>query len=132
MCLPPYFHLGTETIKNISLIESAAALSSKSSPQCLLKKIDVITGEEAEYNVLKVCISYIALYRYKVALRGIKLSSTGTCFLKRQKYTLRKLSCLNKNVGHFPKLNHYFVVFLRLCLSLTEKWVIGFPAVHMR
>ncbi|XP_059551080.1 ran-binding protein 3-like [Myotis daubentonii] len=44
----------TDTIKNISLIESAAALSSKSSPKCLLKKIDVITGEEAEYNVLKV------------------------------------------------------------------------------
>nr|KAF6355856.1 RAN binding protein 3 like [Myotis myotis] len=44
----------TDTIKNISLIESAAALSSKSSPKYLLKKIDVITGEEAEYNVLKV------------------------------------------------------------------------------
>lgn len=44
----------TDTIKNISLIESAAALSSKSSPKCLLKKIDVITGEEAEYNVLKI------------------------------------------------------------------------------
>ncbi|KAM5329354.1 ran-binding protein 3-like isoform 2-T2 [Glossophaga mutica] len=44
----------TDSIKNISLIESAAALSSKSSPTCLLKKIDVITGEEAEYNVLKI------------------------------------------------------------------------------
>ncbi|XP_045427526.1 ran-binding protein 3-like [Pipistrellus kuhlii] len=44
----------TDAIKNISLIESAAALSSKSSPKCLLKKIDVITGEEAEYNVLKI------------------------------------------------------------------------------
>ncbi|XP_053513311.1 ran-binding protein 3-like isoform X1 [Artibeus jamaicensis] len=44
----------TESIKNISLIESAAALSSKSSPTCLLKKIDVITGEEAEHNVLKI------------------------------------------------------------------------------
>ncbi|XP_016078242.1 PREDICTED: ran-binding protein 3-like [Miniopterus natalensis] len=44
----------TDSIKNVSLIESAAALSSKSSPKCLLKKIDVITGEEAEYNVLKI------------------------------------------------------------------------------
>lgn len=44
----------TDAIKNISLIESAAALSSKSPPKCLLKKIDVITGEEAEYNVLKI------------------------------------------------------------------------------
>lgn len=87
---PRYFLLGTDAIKNISLIESAAALSSKSSPKCLLKKIDVITGEEAEYNVLKVCISYIALYRYKVALTGIKLSSTGTCFLRRQEYTFQK------------------------------------------
>ncbi|XP_066095935.1 ran-binding protein 3-like isoform X1 [Saccopteryx bilineata] len=44
----------TGTIENISLIESAAALSFKSPPECLLKKIDVITGEEAEYNVLKI------------------------------------------------------------------------------
>ncbi|XP_070267926.1 ran-binding protein 3-like isoform X2 [Myotis yumanensis] len=44
----------TDAIKNMSLIESAAALSSKSSPKCLLRKIDVITGEEAEYNVLKI------------------------------------------------------------------------------
>ncbi|XP_053770336.1 ran-binding protein 3-like isoform X2 [Desmodus rotundus] len=44
----------TDSIKNISLIDSASALSSKSSPTCLLKKIDVITGEEAEYNVLKI------------------------------------------------------------------------------
>ncbi|XP_032967019.1 ran-binding protein 3-like isoform X4 [Rhinolophus ferrumequinum] len=44
----------TDSIKNISLIESAAAFSSKSSPKCLLEKIDVITGEEAEYNVLKI------------------------------------------------------------------------------
>ncbi|XP_054439919.1 ran-binding protein 3-like [Pteronotus mesoamericanus] len=44
----------TDSIKNVTLIESAAALSSKSSPTCLLKKIDVITGEEAEYNVLKI------------------------------------------------------------------------------
>ncbi|XP_019506270.1 PREDICTED: ran-binding protein 3-like isoform X1 [Hipposideros armiger] len=43
-----------DSIKNVSLIESAAAFTSKSSPKCLLEKIDVITGEEAEYNVLKI------------------------------------------------------------------------------
>lgn len=53
----PYFLLGPDSIKKISLSESAAAFSSKSSQKCLLEKIDVITGEEAEYNVLKVCIS---------------------------------------------------------------------------
>ncbi|KAF0880871.1 RNB3L protein, partial [Crocuta crocuta] len=50
----PYFFLQTDSIKNISLIESAAAFSSKPSPKCLLEKIDVITGEEAEHNVLKI------------------------------------------------------------------------------
>lgn len=56
-----HFFLQTDSIKNISLIESAAAFSSKPSPKCLLQKIDVVTGEEAEHNVLKVCISHIAL-----------------------------------------------------------------------
>ncbi|KAM6156677.1 ran-binding protein 3-like isoform 1-T1 [Erethizon dorsatum] len=41
-------------IKSTSLIESAAALSSQPSQKCLLEKIDVITGEEAEHNVLKI------------------------------------------------------------------------------
>ncbi|XP_055457099.1 ran-binding protein 3-like [Psammomys obesus] len=44
----------SNSIKNISLIESAAAFSSKPSQQCLLEKIDVITGEETEHNVLKI------------------------------------------------------------------------------
>lgn len=62
MCsFSPHFLLGTDSIKNRSLIESAAALSSESSPTCLLKKIDVITGEEAEHNVLKVRVSHLAL-----------------------------------------------------------------------
>lgn len=66
-----YFLLGTETIENISLIESATAFSFKPSPKCLLEKIDVITGEEAEHNVLEVCILCIAL-------SGIKLPSAET------------------------------------------------------
>ncbi|XP_077752332.1 ran-binding protein 3-like isoform X2 [Canis aureus] len=44
----------THSIQRISLIESAAAFSSKPSPKCLLEKIDVVTGEEAEHNVLKI------------------------------------------------------------------------------
>ncbi|KAI4574354.1 hypothetical protein MJG53_020918, partial [Ovis ammon polii x Ovis aries] len=49
-----YFLLGTDTIENISLIESATAFSFKPSPKCFLEKIDVITGEEAEHNVLEI------------------------------------------------------------------------------
>ncbi|XP_047586617.1 ran-binding protein 3-like isoform X2 [Lutra lutra] len=44
----------TDSVKNISLIESAAAFFSTPSPKCLLEKIDVVTGEEAEHNVLKI------------------------------------------------------------------------------
>ncbi|XP_017825446.3 ran-binding protein 3-like isoform X3 [Callithrix jacchus] len=44
----------TDSIKNTSLIESAAAFSSQPSQKCLLEKIDVITGEETEHNVLKI------------------------------------------------------------------------------
>ncbi|XP_021564530.1 ran-binding protein 3-like isoform X4 [Carlito syrichta] len=44
----------TDPIKNMSLIESAAAFSSHPPQKCLLEKIDVITGEESEHNVLKI------------------------------------------------------------------------------
>nr|XP_011724998.1 ran-binding protein 3-like isoform X1 [Macaca nemestrina] len=44
----------TDSIKNTSLTESAAAFSSQSSRKCLLEKIDVVTGEESEHNVLKI------------------------------------------------------------------------------
>ncbi|XP_029423639.1 ran-binding protein 3-like isoform X2 [Nannospalax galili] len=44
----------SNSIKNTSLIESAAAFSSQPSQKCLLEKTDIITGEEAEHNVLKV------------------------------------------------------------------------------
>ncbi|XP_023370788.1 ran-binding protein 3-like isoform X2 [Otolemur garnettii] len=44
----------TNSIKNTSLIESAAAFSSQPPRRCLLEKIDVLTGEEAEHNVLKI------------------------------------------------------------------------------
>lgn len=44
----------SNNIKNITLVESAAAFSSKPSSKCLLEKIDAITGEEAEHNVLQI------------------------------------------------------------------------------
>nr|XP_012591894.1 ran-binding protein 3-like [Microcebus murinus] len=44
----------TNSIKNTTLIESAAAFSSQPPQKCLLEKIDVITGEEEEHNVLKI------------------------------------------------------------------------------
>nr|XP_044988093.1 ran-binding protein 3-like [Jaculus jaculus] len=44
----------TDSAKNISLIESAAGFFPRPSRRCLLEKIDVLTGEEAEYNVLKI------------------------------------------------------------------------------
>lgn len=44
----------SNSTKNISLIESAAAFSSKPSQKCLLEKIAVITGEETEHNVLTI------------------------------------------------------------------------------
>ncbi|XP_004848666.1 ran-binding protein 3-like [Heterocephalus glaber] len=44
----------SNSIKSTSLIESAAAFSSQPLQKCLLEKTDVITGEEAEHNVLKI------------------------------------------------------------------------------
>ncbi|KAM4876086.1 ran-binding protein 3-like [Thomomys bottae] len=44
----------TDSMKNTSLIESAAAFSSQLSRKYLLEKVNVITGEEAEHNVLKI------------------------------------------------------------------------------
>ncbi|XP_030048904.1 ran-binding protein 3-like isoform X2 [Microcaecilia unicolor] len=40
--------------KNITLVESAAAYISKSTHTCMLKKVDALTGEEAERNVLQI------------------------------------------------------------------------------
>ncbi|KAM9096529.1 ran-binding protein 3-like isoform 3-T3 [Sarcophilus harrisii] len=49
------FHFScTNSCKNTTLKESAAAFSSKPSPKCILEKIEVITGEEEEHNVLKI------------------------------------------------------------------------------
>lgn len=85
----PLFFLGTDSLKNISLIESAAAFSSTPSPKCLLEKIDVVTGEEAEHNVLKVCISTGAL-------------SASTCIHEANFYKQEHLS-KKRQKYHFPE-----------------------------
>ena len=92
-----YFLLGTETIENISLIESATAFSFKPSPKCLLEKIDVITGEEAEHNVLEVCILCNCSFWNKVTLsRDIfKDKGRSIVFLKTWLFTLKCLRLSN-------------------------------------
>ncbi|NWS49069.1 RNB3L protein, partial [Probosciger aterrimus] len=52
----PFFFFPTETspLKNATLTESAAACISKPVEKILLDKVEVITGEEAEYNVLQI------------------------------------------------------------------------------
>ncbi|KAM6224373.1 ran-binding protein 3-like [Rhynchocyon petersi] len=45
---------GMDSIENTSVIESTAAFSSIPARKCLLEKIAVITGEEAELNVVKI------------------------------------------------------------------------------
>ncbi|XP_036597848.1 ran-binding protein 3-like isoform X1 [Trichosurus vulpecula] len=50
---PLHFSLKS-SCKNTTLKESAAAFSSKPSPKCMPEKIEVITGEEEEHNVLKI------------------------------------------------------------------------------
>uniref|UniRef100_A0A8C8SSX8 Ran-binding protein 3-like n=1 Tax=Pelusios castaneus TaxID=367368 RepID=A0A8C8SSX8_9SAUR len=49
-----YSHTKTSFVKESTLIESAAAYVSKSAQKYLLDKVDVITGEEAEHNVLQI------------------------------------------------------------------------------
>ncbi|NWX71562.1 RNB3L protein, partial [Alca torda] len=44
----------SSSLRNATLIESAAACISKPVDKCLLDKVEVITGEEAEHNVLQI------------------------------------------------------------------------------
>lgn len=91
--LSPYFLLGTDTIENISLIESATAFSFKPSPKCLLEKIDVITGEEAEHNVLEVCILCYCSFWNKVTLNRDNFKDKGRSIVFIKTWLL-KLKCL--------------------------------------
>lgn len=79
----------SSSMKNISLIESAAAFSSKPSPTCLLEKIDVITGEEAEHNVLKInCKLFI-------------FNKTTQSWIERGRGALRLNDTASSNCGTF-------------------------------
>ncbi|NXD73740.1 RNB3L protein, partial [Eolophus roseicapillus] len=51
---PFFFPTETSLLKNATLTESAAACISKPVEKILLDKVEVITGEEAEYNVLQI------------------------------------------------------------------------------
>ncbi|XP_010293106.1 PREDICTED: ran-binding protein 3-like, partial [Phaethon lepturus] len=53
-----FFHVSPQTkmalLRNATLIDSAAACISKPVEKILLDKVDVVTGEEAEHNVLQI------------------------------------------------------------------------------
>ncbi|NXQ88326.1 RNB3L protein, partial [Nyctibius grandis] len=49
-----FSHIGTALLRNATLSESAAACISKPVEKILLDKVEVITGEEAEHNVLQI------------------------------------------------------------------------------
>ncbi|NXO41810.1 RNB3L protein, partial [Locustella ochotensis] len=49
-----FFHTEIALLRNATLIESAAACISKPVEKILLDKVEVITGEEAEHNVLQI------------------------------------------------------------------------------
>ncbi|NXV44234.1 RNB3L protein, partial [Uria aalge] len=49
-----FFPTETASLRNATLIESAAACISKPVEKFLLDKVEVITGEEAEHNVLQI------------------------------------------------------------------------------
>ncbi|XP_072461904.1 ran-binding protein 3-like isoform X2 [Notamacropus eugenii] len=77
----------TSSCKNTTLKESAAAFSSKPSPKCILEKIEVITGEEEEHNVLKINCK---LFVFK---------KTTQSWIERGRGTLRLNDTANNNSG---------------------------------
>ncbi|XP_023072280.2 ran-binding protein 3-like isoform X5 [Piliocolobus tephrosceles] len=77
----------TDSIKNTSPTESAAAFSSQPSQKCLLEKIDVVTGEESEHNVLKInCKLFI-------------LNKTTQSWIERGRGTLRLNDTASSDCG---------------------------------
>ncbi|XP_027704419.1 ran-binding protein 3-like isoform X1 [Vombatus ursinus] len=83
----PFHFSWTSSCKNTTLKESAAAFSSKPSPKCILEKIEVITGEEEERNVLKINCK---LFIFK------KMTQSWT---ERGRGTLRLNDTANNNSG---------------------------------
>ncbi|XP_043831838.1 ran-binding protein 3-like [Dromiciops gliroides] len=77
----------TSSRKNTTLKESAAAFFSKPSSKCILEKIEVITGEEEEHNVLKINCK---LFVFK---------KTTQSWTERGRGTLRLNDTANNNSG---------------------------------
>ncbi|MBZ3886172.1 Ran-binding protein 3-like [Sciurus carolinensis] len=102
-----------DSINNTSLIESAAAFSSQPSRKYLLEKIDVITGEEAEHNVLKMKVqranrknlqitaTNLEDYSIKVFLIQASVKDTGYLYaaIHHRLVALRSFDKLQKDVN---------------------------------
>ncbi|ELW53488.1 Ran-binding protein 3-like protein [Tupaia chinensis] len=88
----------TDSRKNTSLIESAAAFSSQPPQKFLLEKVDVITGEEAEYNVLKASAKdtgylHAAIHHRLVALRSFNKQKDVNQAESQSETVLQQLNC---------------------------------------
>ncbi|XP_009579549.1 PREDICTED: ran-binding protein 3-like, partial [Fulmarus glacialis] len=64
----PFFFPPTETalLRNATLTESAAACISKPVEKILLDKVEVITGEEAEHNVLQISCKLFVFNKFSL------------------------------------------------------------------
>ncbi|KAM6226555.1 ran-binding protein 3-like isoform 2-T2 [Spheniscus humboldti] len=91
----------TALLKNTTLIESAAAFISKPVEKILLDKVEVITGEEAEHNVLQInCklfifnkLSLTWIERGRGSLR-LNDTSSGKCGLLQSRLIMRNQGSL--------------------------------------
>ncbi|XP_030824945.1 ran-binding protein 3-like isoform X3 [Camarhynchus parvulus] len=74
-------HVRTQTkrplLRNATLIESAAACVSKPVEKILLDKVEVITGEEAEQNVLQLSLSWTERGRGSLRLNDTSSNKHG-------------------------------------------------------
>ncbi|XP_009327731.1 PREDICTED: ran-binding protein 3-like [Pygoscelis adeliae] len=91
----------TALLKNTTLTESAAAFISKPAEKILLDKVEVITGEEAEHNVLQInCklfifnkLSLTWIERGRGSLR-LNDTSSGKCGLLQSRLIMRNQGSL--------------------------------------
>ncbi|KFM11536.1 Ran-binding protein 3-like, partial [Aptenodytes forsteri] len=96
-----FFPTETALLKNTTLIESAAAFISKPVEKILLDKVEVITGEEAEHNVLQInCklfifnkLSLTWIERGRGSLR-LNDTSSGKCGLLQSRLIMRNQGSL--------------------------------------
>ncbi|KAF1478533.1 Ran-binding protein 3-like, partial [Megadyptes antipodes antipodes] len=96
-----FFPTETALLENTTLIESAAAFISKPVEKILLDKVEVITGEEAEHNVLQInCklfifnkLSLTWIERGRGSLR-LNDTSSGKCGLLQSRLIMRNQGSL--------------------------------------